>query len=343
TMEEDPKQRRSLRPVAFAAVVFSTVSLAACLVMFPMILHYVQTLESAIQMDLDFCQSRARDLWREMLDIKTGGKKDSAKLARIVMAQRRLEKRDTLDEYWDRRLQDQALRDQPYDSPVQRPAPIAADYGAYKPKEDQFVESFSGGAGCCTCNRGPPGPSGMPGRDGADGVDGEPGAIGPPGPPAPPGPEPSSLFPEQCPCEAPQGEPGPKGAQGPDGQPGPPGPSGDDGKPGDQGARGVNGMPGQPGQPGRPGPPGEPGDYRTEVGPPGRPGAPGRAGAPGPTGNPGQPGPDGKPGAQGPVGQSGPPGQPGQNGAPGAAGKQGDSGRAGACDHCPPARLAPGY
>lgn len=80
-----------------------------------------------------------------MLDIRTGGKKDSAKLARIVMAQvqsitlyhnsslfnslfhptissfqRRLTKRDTLDEYWDRRLQDQALRDQPYDSPVLR-------------------------------------------------------------------------------------------------------------------------------------------------------------------------------------------------------------------------------
>ena len=74
--------------------------------MFPMLLHYVQTLESAIQQDLDFCQvaqrgkfklfcarnsndiqSRARDLWREMLDIRTGGKKDAAKLARIVMAQ----------------------------------------------------------------------------------------------------------------------------------------------------------------------------------------------------------------------------------------------------------------
>ena len=77
-------------------------SLTACLIMFPMLLHYVQTLESSIQQDLDFCQvqssfpslplislfqSRARDLWREVLDIRTGGKKDSAKLARIVMAQ----------------------------------------------------------------------------------------------------------------------------------------------------------------------------------------------------------------------------------------------------------------
>ncbi|VDN32887.1 unnamed protein product, partial [Cylicostephanus goldi] len=60
----------------------------------------------------------------------------------------------------------------------------------------------------CTCNRGPPGPPGDPGRDGIDGLDGTPGDIGPPGPPAPPGPDPSTLFPPQCPCEAPPGEPG---------------------------------------------------------------------------------------------------------------------------------------
>lgn len=62
---EEKSERRSLRPVAFAAVVFSTVSLASCLVMFPMILHHIQTLESAIQMDLDFCQVRLKNLTRQ--------------------------------------------------------------------------------------------------------------------------------------------------------------------------------------------------------------------------------------------------------------------------------------
>ncbi|PIC35595.1 hypothetical protein B9Z55_014905 [Caenorhabditis nigoni] len=324
----DEKEKRSLRPVAFVAVVFSTVAITSCLITFPLILHYIQTLESQVQLDLEFCQARARDMWKEMLDIETGGKKDSAKLANIVLNHRRLEKRDTLQDFWARRLHDQELRDQPvgYDNP------------------SVGVESFnSEGGGCCTCHRGPPGPAGDGGRDGADGVDGTPGEIGPPGPPAPPGPDPHSLFPPQCPCEAPPGDAGPPGQPGPDGPPGAPGNPGEDGKPGDQGPRGPPGIPGAPGQPGRPGPPGEPGTYKTEVGPAGRAGAPGRPGPPGQPGPAGPPGENGKPGGQGPSGLPGPPGQPGQNGAPGEVGQPGDNGAPGSCDHCPPARLAPGY
>ncbi|CAI4228984.1 unnamed protein product [Auanema sp. JU1783] len=331
--DEKNDNRRSLRPVAFAAVVFSTVALTSCLLTFPLILHYVQTLESQVQLDIEYCQARARDMWKEMLDIETGGRRDVGRLASIVMAQRRIAKRDTLADFWARRLHDQELRDQPvgYDGP------------------SAFVESPPSsdtpqtGGGCCTCHRGPPGQVGDAGRDGVDGVDGTPGDIGPPGPPAPPGPDPQSLFPEQCPCEAPPGEPGPKGPPGPDGPPGAPGSAGDDGKPGDQGERGPQGMPGQPGQMGRPGPPGEPGSYRTEVGPPGRSGSPGRPGPPGPPGPPGNPGNDGKTGQSGPPGLPGSPGQPGPNGQAGPNGPDGDNGAPGSCDHCPPARLAPGY
>ena len=50
------EKRRSLRPVAFAAVVFSTVALSSCLLTFPLVLHYIQTLESQVQVDLEFCQ-----------------------------------------------------------------------------------------------------------------------------------------------------------------------------------------------------------------------------------------------------------------------------------------------
>ncbi|CAJ0941784.1 unnamed protein product, partial [Mesorhabditis belari] len=320
--DEKNDGERSLRPVAFAAVVFSTVAVSSCLITFPLILHHIQTLESHVALDLEFCQARARDMWKEMLDIESGGKRDAGKLADMIMTHRRIEKRDTLAEFWNRRLHDAELRDEPIQT---------------------IRQERENPTGCCTCHKGPPGAPGEPGRDGVPGLDGEPGPIGPPGPPAPPGPSAESLFPEQCPCEAPPGEPGSKGPPGPDGPPGPPGPSGDDGKPGDQGTRGGPGLPGNPGSPGRPGPPGEPGTYRTEVGPNGRPGAPGRPGPPGQPGPPGLSGTDGKNGPLGPSGQPGPPGQPGQNGSPGDAGPPGDLGAPGSCDHCPPARLAPGY
>lgn len=60
--QDDPKkqQRQSLKPVAFAATVFSTVAITSCLVTFPLILHYVQTLESNVQLDLDFCKVSSR-------------------------------------------------------------------------------------------------------------------------------------------------------------------------------------------------------------------------------------------------------------------------------------------
>lgn len=175
-------------------------------------------------------------MWKEMIDIKTGGRKDSARLARIIMNQRHIEKRDTLSDFWNRRMHDLQLRDDPVDTYGHKPSaasetyakPAAAVPAPVYNKPDAAVESYGGG--CCTCGRGPAGPPGPPGRDGIDGIDGEPGQIGPQGPPAPPGPDPESLFPPQCPCEAPNGEPGPKGPPGEPGQPGPPGENGEDGK-----------------------------------------------------------------------------------------------------------------
>nr|CAD2194402.1 unnamed protein product [Meloidogyne enterolobii] len=399
------QERQSLRPVALIATCCATVAISSCLIMFPLILHYIQTLEAGVQLDLDFCKSRARDMWREMFEIKTNGRSEAAsRLANLVMHRRQIEKRDTIAEFWARRLHDMQFRDDPVDSsgtigvgssnvrravnggnesqikattnnnnvqsttaesfkkleegyeqqpaeekPRHKPLSMARDhpqtyaqndYNRGSPK-DEFVETPS--TGCCTCQRGPPGRPGPPGRDGLRGLDGEPGQIGPPGPPAPPGPDQSQLFPPQCPCEAPPGEPGPKGPPGADGPAGPPGEPGEDGKPGDQGPRGPPGLAGQPGQPGRPGPPGEPGQYRTEIGPPGRPGANGRPGPPGPPGAPGKPGNDGLPGKPGPPGPPGSPGVPGSSGKIGSNGRPGAPGAPGSCDHCPPARLAPGY
>jgi hypothetical protein len=63
-MDEDKQallKRQSLKPVAFAATVFSTVAVTASLIAFSLILHYVQTLESNVQLDLDFCKVRVLD------------------------------------------------------------------------------------------------------------------------------------------------------------------------------------------------------------------------------------------------------------------------------------------
>ncbi|KAI1704192.1 collagen triple helix repeat (20 copies) domain-containing protein [Ditylenchus destructor] len=380
-LKNPESERQSLKPVAFAATVFSTVAITSCLITFPLILHYIQTLESNVQMDLDFCKSRARDMWREMFEIRTNGRKASAEALRMasMMVMNRahhLEKRDTIADFWSRRLHDMQLRDDPVESSYgggapksdygsagatskppggqdayagatparqqeygQNPAPTSAPSG--HGKQDQFVETPS--TGCCTCQRGAPGPPGPRGRDGLRGIDGEPGPLGPQGPPSPPGPEPSSLFPVQCPCEAPPGEPGPKGPPGPDGSVGAPGEPGEDGRSGEPGATGPPGLSGQPGQPGRTGPPGEPGQLKTEIGPPGRPGAPGRPGPPGPTGPPGKPGADGATGRPGPPGPPGSPGAAGKSGSLGANGRAGEPGAPGSCEHCPPARLAPGY
>ena len=63
---------------------------------------------------MDFCKSRARDMWREMFELRTNGRSEAAaRLANMVMQKRQLEKRDTIADFWARRLHDMQLRDDP--------------------------------------------------------------------------------------------------------------------------------------------------------------------------------------------------------------------------------------
>lgn len=50
------KQSQSLKPIAFISVVFSTFAVCSVLISFPLIINYIQTLESTVQIDLDFCK-----------------------------------------------------------------------------------------------------------------------------------------------------------------------------------------------------------------------------------------------------------------------------------------------
>jgi hypothetical protein len=317
------KPQPSSRMLAFSAIVFSTVAITGCLLSFPLVFHYVQTLEASVQVELDFCKSRSRDMWNEMLDIHVGGGQyQAASLARAMMLSKETEMR------LKRHVSVAA-------SPDARANPSAAQYNP--------GGNYGGQKSCCTCHRGPPGPAGQPGRDGSDGSLGQPGQPGAPGDQGASDRTLLDRHPKLCPCEAPIGDPGRPGNRGPDGPPGDSGAPGSDGKPGDQGPRGPPGESGKPGNPGQKGPPGEPGKVTTLPGPKGLPGGPGRPGAPGAPGQSGSSGKDGQPGSPGTPGE---PGQPGGAGKPGTPGPDGDNGRpgdAGSCAHCPPARLAPGY
>jgi len=288
----------SLRVIAFIAVVFSTVAVTACLLTFPLVFHYVQTLQASVQGEVEFCKSRSRDMWKEMLDIHQGNG----------------------------------------GSPSEGPE---TPFSAFMRVARQAPHTETGS--CCTCQRGPPGPAGEPGKDAADGQPGKDGDKGGPGKDA--GKEEKLLpIPPQCECQAKPGPAGPVGPKGADGPPGEAGKVGGDGQPGPQGPPGPPGPPGANGLAGPVGAPGEAGKLSPgPKGPAGAPGPAGKAGAPGTPGKAGEPGKDGAPGAAGPTGDAGAPGGPGKVGAPGAPGDAGKAGPPGSCEHCPPARLAPGY
>jgi len=292
-------QHHNLRIVAFISVVFSTVSVTACLLSFPLVFQYVQTLQANVQSEVEFCKARSRDMWKEMLDIQQGGG-------------------------------GAASRDGP-----------ETPFTAFMRVARQVPKSEFGQ--CCTCQQGPDGP---PGDDGPGGKDGNPGKDGGPGGPGKDAEEKGVFIPipEQCPCQAHPGPKGPLGPKGPDGPPGENGRPGADGVPGGQGPPGPVGPPGPAGAKGADGAKGPDGKVgpgpKGPAGPAGKNGEKGPAGPPGPAG---QPGKDGPPGPQAAPGDGGTPGNAGKNGPEGPKGEPGKPGNPGSCEHCPPARLSPGY
>lgn len=62
---------RRMRRAAFFAVVVSTVAVMASVITLPLVYNYVQTLQSHMLGELDFCKSRARDMWVEIFSIQT--------------------------------------------------------------------------------------------------------------------------------------------------------------------------------------------------------------------------------------------------------------------------------
>ncbi|KRX63506.1 Cuticle collagen dpy-13 [Trichinella sp. T9] len=265
--------RRSLRPVAFCAVAFSTVAVLSCVITLPLMYNYVQNVQTIMQDEVDFCKARSKDMWKEMVQLHALSINKAPKLAA-------------------------ASRLPLFLSRAKR------QYGSIP-----SINVLPAGD-CCSCQQGPPGPPGPPGRDGRPGAPGRPGNPGPPGrdghllPPPPPKPPCQKCPPGPV---GPPGPPGPKGLPGPQGDPGEPGVDGTPGRPGPQGPPGPPGIPGEPGEKG---PPGEPGKVINTAppGPPGSPGLPGPRGPPGPPGRDGTAGAHGPPGPPGDPGEIGPEG-----------------------------------
>ncbi|CAD5225098.1 unnamed protein product [Bursaphelenchus xylophilus] len=346
--EYSEQSMKHFRRVAFLAVALSTMTMLACIVVLPLSYQYIQRVQSSVSSDVEFCRSRNRDLWTEVVTVQLGkGAHEQANRLRRDTAAGKNGRWlfghfvQNTDQLAARGVRRQASYENAAPAPSDNYSGAGSAGTTAAPAYSAPVAAAPKKEECCGCQLGPPGPPGESGVDGQPGLDGKPGQDGEPGQDAPPG---QKAAP--CVRECPPGPPGPAGSpgdKGPKGYPGEQGEPGTNGKPGPKGPLGKQGPPGPPGLPGRPGDKGEPGKHVPGVAPPGPPGRQGEMGPPGP---PGPPGSKGKPGEQGPPGAEGDQGNPGpygKPGAPGPIGPPGAAGAVGACDHCPKPRTPPGY
>uniref|UniRef100_A0A183BIB8 Col_cuticle_N domain-containing protein n=1 Tax=Globodera pallida TaxID=36090 RepID=A0A183BIB8_GLOPA len=249
---------RHFRRVAFVAVALSTVTMLACVLLMPVAYQYIQRVQSSISNDIEFCRSRNRDLWSEVVTAQFGkGQLEHAERLR----------RSTSASGSGRWLFGHFIQDgsrQPAQGREIRRQQAA--YGGAAPAEQSSAQgpaygpgasvnagpsAAEGGEECCGCQVGLAGPPGEAGQDGAPGRDGQPGQNGSPGENAP-----AAAPAAPCVRECPVGPPGPVGSvgdKGPKGYPGEQGEPGAAGKPGPRGPPGKQGPQGPPGLPGRPG------------------------------------------------------------------------------------------
>ncbi|VBB26733.1 unnamed protein product [Acanthocheilonema viteae] len=362
-------EQMQIRRVAFFSIVISTVAVIASIITLPMLYSFVQSFQSHLIAEADFCKSRSRDMWQEMnlIDKSYRVKREAGTwlFGQFIPRASGTKNYDLGsasygneiptpyagrggDESNDGDLYGGSNSGNTYGSDGNQYSSDNSDYS--KPK----ISSGYGpgpiinaepnvGSFCCPCQQGPVGPPGPPGDPGPDGNDGEPGKNGDKGKD---GQVLKAAVGIEEPCIiCPPGPPGPAGQAGPKGPQGPKGAEGargEDGKNGEPGITGAAGPVGLPGKEGLPGPPGEPGHLIPIDGPPGPIGLPG---PPGPLGPKGLPGPDGatEDGPQGPPGNEGVPGPRGERGLEGQPGLPGERGESGSCEHCPEPRTPPGY
>uniref|UniRef100_A0A0N4ZYL6 Col_cuticle_N domain-containing protein n=1 Tax=Parastrongyloides trichosuri TaxID=131310 RepID=A0A0N4ZYL6_PARTI len=335
---DDKMSIHRLRATAFVAVALSTVAVIFSIISLPLIYTYIQTLQSHITNEADYCRAHSKDIWVEVFSIQ-----DTINSKRLYSSSQRFKRswafgkwvNDDASNYEENKP---PIPEQNYsgnnDNVKSIPTPERTHEPISRPQTTK-----------CPCLQGLPGDPGSPGEDGVPGKDGQPGIDGENGKDG-----------EVLPFEGPVREPciicpiGPPGLPGLQGAKGPKGPKGSPGLPAPDGKRGEPGMIGAPGPQGPMGPPGPPGlkgiDGKIILinGPPGPPGIPGPQGPPGDKGIKGSPGNPGLPGENGYPGEPGAKGIDGRDGFQGPPGPTGEKGSDSTdCGHCPEPRLPPGY
>ncbi|GMS90754.1 hypothetical protein PENTCL1PPCAC_12929, partial [Pristionchus entomophagus] len=327
TMDKETEMESQMRRMAFGAVVLSTASVISIAIAIPLLFAHIQSIQSDVILETDFCKMRTRDMYSQMMQV------DARAGSRM--------KRDN-GGHWDFGTWVPSGGTGGGGAPTYGDYPGVNDAPVVNPY-DQGVNADAGSACGCTCMQGPPGPPGEPGDDGADGVDGVVGVAGKSGRD---GEIVASDGIVNEPCvicpSGPIGPPGLSGTKGPQGPRGAPGAPGIDGKRGEPGMVGPAGPMGVPGPEGPRGKKGEDGRVIAVNGPPGL------IGQRGPQGRKGEKGSKGRagvaiPGPKGPTGEAGRKGRSGRNGRAGPQGGFGPAGKNGSCSHCPPPRTPPGY
>ncbi|KAI6185523.1 Nematode cuticle collagen, N-terminal domain and Collagen triple helix repeat-containing protein [Aphelenchoides besseyi] len=371
---------RHFRRVAFLAVALSTVTMLGCIIVLPLSYQYIQRIQSSVSNDIEFCRSRNRDLWSEVVTVQFGkGMHEQAE---------RL-KRDTTQGSNGRWLFGHFIQNPSAGHGFRRQAPYDQNPSSTVPAADSNAGNSGASGTSAPTGTGYTGGAAKAADSGVGKSDKQcelniqrnistilkavdvksalverlvtPGLMehlertaklvkmaSQPGQDAPPAAKAPACI-REC----------------------PPGPPGVVGSPGDRGSRGPPGEIGEPGEHQRKIRPerssrqvfdsnqfqlsfclGKQGPIGPQ-GPPGRPGAKGEAGKhipgvapPGPPGRQGEQGPIGLPGPAG-LKEPGPIGDSGNNGVygkPGTAGPQGEKGAIGAqgsCEHCPKPRTSP--
>uniref|UniRef100_A0A914UWE9 Nematode cuticle collagen N-terminal domain-containing protein n=1 Tax=Plectus sambesii TaxID=2011161 RepID=A0A914UWE9_9BILA len=79
---KETDEHRYMRKVAFCAVVVSTVAVMSSVVTLPMVYSYVQSLQSHMMAEVDFCKSRSRDMWVQVFALQSSQPEETASRVR---------------------------------------------------------------------------------------------------------------------------------------------------------------------------------------------------------------------------------------------------------------------
>ncbi|KAI6180213.1 Col-cuticle-N domain-containing protein [Aphelenchoides besseyi] len=230
TSTSSVEEKRSLRPVAICAVAFATISVLACAITLPIVYNHIQSVQSFMQNEFDFCKVSLHPLLSVIVIIGLDEIERHVSCSGGVV--------DSIACKWKEMVQIQTVSGLPTVATMDRTRRQTYDaQPAYSHGSALGMSGNPQGGSCCTCQVGPPGPPAAGKRRSL--------IAGPAAETAVPK---MSTRSSRTP-----GPPGPKGLSGPQGEAGLPERDGIPGLPGPIGPQGPQGAPGLAGEKGLPG------------------------------------------------------------------------------------------